>query len=147
VRREGEAEEKKSSGGGRGRGREREWRRRRRPSDDFRFYPRLSPDPPLACLLHIFFSLSSSLFFSLAISNTLLDYSHTLTMASLPSLLRSSSRTLFRPRKPALQIPALRSLSTKHPSGFVPPTDEDLTELRERVQEFTSGCRRRVPVV
>ncbi|RMJ26239.1 Isovaleryl-CoA dehydrogenase [Aspergillus sp. HF37] len=57
--------------------------------------------------------------------------------ASLPSLLRSSSRTLFRPRKPALQIPALRSLSTKHPSGFVPPTDEDLTELRERVQEFT----------
>lgn len=27
--------------------------------------------------------------------------------------------------------------STKHPQGFAPPTDDDLTELRERVQEFT----------
>ncbi|KAH8701744.1 putative isovaleryl-CoA dehydrogenase IvdA [Talaromyces proteolyticus] len=35
--------------------------------------------------------------------------------------------------------PTVRSRlhSTKHPKGFVPPTDEDLIELRERVQEFT----------
>lgn len=25
----------------------------------------------------------------------------------------------------------------KHPKDFVPPTEEDLLELRERVQEFT----------
>ena len=31
-----------------------------------------------------------------------------------------------------------RAASTKHPKGFVPPTQEDLVELRERVQEFTS---------
>ncbi|KAL8954836.1 MAG: hypothetical protein Q9183_006909, partial [Haloplaca sp. 2 TL-2023] len=32
--------------------------------------------------------------------------------------------------------------SSKHPSGFVPPSTEELTELRERVQEFT---RREIP--
>jgi isovaleryl-CoA dehydrogenase len=34
---------------------------------------------------------------------------------------------------------SIRSASTasKHPSGFTPPTTEDLYELRERVQEFT----------
>lgn len=31
-----------------------------------------------------------------------------------------------------------RAASTKLPNGFVPPSDEDLIELRERVQEFTS---------
>lgn len=31
-----------------------------------------------------------------------------------------------------------RAASTKHPRSFVPPTIEDLTELRDRVQEFTS---------
>lgn len=41
-------------------------------------------------------------------------------------------------RKPLVQIPTLRTVSTKHPKGFVPPTEEDLTELRESVQEFTS---------
>ncbi|KIW17221.1 hypothetical protein PV08_04412 [Exophiala spinifera] len=40
---------------------------------------------------------------------------------------------------------AVRSASTsksKHPSGFTPPSREDLYELRERVQEFT---RREIP--
>ncbi|KAL8660922.1 MAG: hypothetical protein Q9202_006098 [Teloschistes flavicans] len=35
-----------------------------------------------------------------------------------------------------------RTTSTKHPAGFSPPSTEDLTELRERVQEFT---RREIP--
>ncbi|RJE18880.1 Isovaleryl-CoA dehydrogenase [Aspergillus sclerotialis] len=58
-------------------------------------------------------------------------------VSRFPSLLRSSSRTLSRMRQPLVQIPTLRTLSTKHPAGFVPPTEEDLMELRERVQEFT----------
>ncbi|GAT19772.1 isovaleryl-CoA dehydrogenase IvdA [Aspergillus luchuensis] len=40
--------------------------------------------------------------------------------------------------KPLIQPPALRTLVMKHPKDFVPPTEEDLLELRERVQEFTS---------
>jgi len=35
-----------------------------------------------------------------------------------------------------------RAASTKHPKGFVPPTEEDLLDLQERVQEFT---RREIP--
>ncbi|KAF2803383.1 uncharacterized protein BDZ99DRAFT_512158 [Mytilinidion resinicola] len=35
-----------------------------------------------------------------------------------------------------------RAASSKHPKGFVPPTKEDLNELRESVQEFT---RREIP--
>ncbi|MCJ1392793.1 hypothetical protein MMC18_005664 [Xylographa bjoerkii] len=36
----------------------------------------------------------------------------------------------------------VRSASTKHPKGFEAPTNEELTELRERVQDFT---RREIP--
>ncbi|KAI9045335.1 isovaleryl-CoA dehydrogenase [Aspergillus affinis] len=60
----------------------------------------------------------------------------------LPCLLRTSSRFLGAVRKPLVQIPAFRTLTTKHPKGFVAPTDDDLLELRERVQEFT---RREIP--
>ncbi|RAH68155.1 isovaleryl-CoA dehydrogenase [Aspergillus aculeatinus CBS 121060] len=68
-------------------------------------------------------------------------------MAALPrfpSLLRSSCpRTLTRRiHHPLIQPPALRTLATKHPKDFVPPTEDDLLELRERVQEFT---RREIP--
>lgn len=35
-----------------------------------------------------------------------------------------------------------RAASTKHPNGFIPPTPDDLAELRERAQEFT---RREIP--
>ncbi|RAK80885.1 isovaleryl-CoA dehydrogenase [Aspergillus fijiensis CBS 313.89] len=67
-------------------------------------------------------------------------------MAALPrfpSLLRTSSRTLTRRiHHPLIQPPALRTLATKHPKDFVPPTEDDLLELRERVQEFT---RREIP--
>lgn len=31
----------------------------------------------------------------------------------------------------------MRAASTKHPNGFEPPSQDDLIELRERVQEFT----------
>ncbi|PYH69990.1 isovaleryl-CoA dehydrogenase [Aspergillus vadensis CBS 113365] len=60
----------------------------------------------------------------------------------LPFFIRQSSRTLARCRKPLIQPPALRTLVMKHPKDFVPPTEEDLLELRERVQEFT---RREIP--
>ncbi|GAQ39502.1 isovaleryl-CoA dehydrogenase IvdA [Aspergillus niger] len=64
------------------------------------------------------------------------------TFQKLPFFLRQSSRTLARCRKPLIQPPALRTLVMKHPKDFVPPTEEDLLELRERVQEFT---RREIP--
>lgn len=35
-----------------------------------------------------------------------------------------------------------RAASTKHPKNFVPPTQEDLDELRERTREFV---RREIP--
>ncbi|KAH6697511.1 isovaleryl-CoA dehydrogenase [Plectosphaerella plurivora] len=52
-------------------------------------------------------------------------------------------RTLARPaarqltRQTLVVAPAVRHHSQKHPAGFEPPTEADLTELRERVQEFT----------
>ncbi|GLA22701.1 acyl-CoA dehydrogenase NM domain-like protein [Aspergillus phoenicis ATCC 13157] len=64
------------------------------------------------------------------------------TLQRLPFFVRQSSRTLARCRKPLIQPPALRTLVMKHPKDFVPPTEEDLLELRERVQEFT---RREIP--
>ncbi|KAL2868519.1 isovaleryl-CoA dehydrogenase [Aspergillus lucknowensis] len=67
-----------------------------------------------------------------------------LMMAStrLPHLFRSLPlRAPARFTKPL--IPAVRTLATsKHPKGFVPPSEDDLLELRERVQEFT---RREIP--
>lgn len=57
----------------------------------------------------------------------------------IPFLLRISARSLRGPRAiPALSPGFARSVSTKHPAGFTPPTEEDLIELRERVQDFTS---------
>ncbi|CAG9995773.1 unnamed protein product [Clonostachys byssicola] len=60
-------------------------------------------------------------------------------------------RVLARPatrccNRAAVSIPAIslhsRHHSSKHPAGFEPPTSEDLSELRERVQDFT---RREIP--
>ncbi|CDM29344.1 hypothetical protein DTO013E5_5304 [Penicillium roqueforti] len=63
-------------------------------------------------------------------------------MASLTlPLLRTSTRAVRLTRIPAL-TPYFRSISTKHPTGFVPPSESDLLELRERVQDFT---RREIP--
>ncbi|KAJ5804160.1 uncharacterized protein N7518_000463 [Penicillium psychrosexuale] len=63
-------------------------------------------------------------------------------MASLTlPLLRTSTRAVRLTRIPAL-TPYFRSISTKHPTGFLPPSESDLLELRERVQDFT---RREIP--
>lgn len=57
---------------------------------------------------------------------------------ALPFALRVASRRITRRGVTALSQPVWsRCLSTKHPKGFVPPTAEELTELRERVQDFT----------
>ncbi|KAJ5947367.1 hypothetical protein N7466_000382 [Penicillium verhagenii] len=63
---------------------------------------------------------------------------------AVPSLLRTSTRSLRRTAIPALApgFGLARSVSTKHPAGFTPPTDDELLELRERVQDFT---RREIP--
>lgn len=54
-----------------------------------------------------------------------------------PRLFSRSYRQLSRPQRSIISLNARRAASTKHPQGFVPPTNEDLNELRERVQEFT----------
>lgn len=43
---------------------------------------------------------------------------------------------------PTRQLLRFASTASKHPSGFTPPSTEDLYELRDRVQEFT---RREIP--
>ncbi|EFW16246.1 hypothetical protein D8B26_006057 [Coccidioides posadasii str. Silveira] len=60
----------------------------------------------------------------------------------LPRLFGRTARTLCKPRRQLVPRSSWRAASTKHPQGFVPPTEEDLVELRERVQEFT---RREIP--
>ena len=72
-------------------------------------------------------------------------------MASLtiPRTLLSSARS-FHPTRLRSTAPissclfssSCRRSKSKHPTGFTPPTTEDLYELRERVQEFT---RREIP--
>ncbi|KAJ6097806.1 hypothetical protein N7499_002180 [Penicillium canescens] len=61
---------------------------------------------------------------------------------ALPSLLRTSTRALRRNPIPAFSPCLSRKISTKHPVGFAPPTEDELLELRERVQDFT---RREIP--
>ncbi|KAJ5609664.1 hypothetical protein N7528_010231 [Penicillium herquei] len=66
-------------------------------------------------------------------------------MASIKvaSLLRTSTRTSTRSLWNGIPARALaRSISTKHPAGFAPPSEDELVELRERVQDFT---RREIP--
>jgi isovaleryl-CoA dehydrogenase len=56
--------------------------------------------------------------------------------------LTNTLRQIHRSRPKPLLFAQSRSASTTHPRNFVPPTTDDLTELRERVQEFT---RREIP--
>ena len=63
-------------------------------------------------------------------------------MVVVKSLRLLASRPAFQIRaglKPRIPISTFqhRNASSKHPKGFEPPTTADLTELRERVQEFT----------
>ncbi|KAK2589837.1 hypothetical protein QQS21_012485 [Conoideocrella luteorostrata] len=61
--------------------------------------------------------------------------------ASLRSLSRAVARPAARQLRPcsAVTLPTVQTRlhSSKHPKGFEAPTNEDLDELRERVQEFT----------
>ena len=61
-----------------------------------------------------------------------------MSTSNVSRALTNTIRQIGRLRPRPLQINTKRAASTKHPQGFVPPTAEDLTELRERVQEFTS---------
>jgi isovaleryl-CoA dehydrogenase len=54
---------------------------------------------------------------------------------------RPAISLLLKPQVPISTFQR-RNASSKHPKNFEPPTSEDLTELRERVQEFT---RREIP--
>ncbi|EON99656.1 putative isovaleryl- dehydrogenase protein [Phaeoacremonium minimum UCRPA7] len=49
---------------------------------------------------------------------------------------------LLRPAAGSVQYQQCRHASNKHPKGFEPPSQAELEELRERVQEFT---RREIP--
>ena len=53
---------------------------------------------------------------------------------------RTITHTIRQVRRSGLRpfhLTPQRALSTKHPKDFVPPTKDDLTELRDRVQDFT----------
>lgn len=58
---------------------------------------------------------------------------------SVSRALSNSIRQFGRTRPSIYAETFKRAASTKHPAGFSPPSTEDLTELRERVQEFTSN--------
>ncbi|KAG5749138.1 hypothetical protein H9Q69_013986 [Fusarium xylarioides] len=61
-------------------------------------------------------------------------------MATSVRTFRSLARPVVARRfRPAVTLPALQSRlhSSKHPKGFEAPSNEELDELRERVQEFT----------
>ena len=61
-----------------------------------------------------------------------------MSTSNVSRALTNTIRQIGRSRPRPLQVNTKRAASSKHPRGFVLPTAEDLTELRERVQEFTS---------
>ncbi|KAL6242784.1 hypothetical protein RBB50_010430 [Rhinocladiella similis] len=68
-----------------------------------------------------------------------------MTSSLLPRIARPTSHLSRYASRVLYPYTAVRLSSTsksKHPSGFTPPSREDLYELRERVQEFT---RREIP--
>ena len=96
--------------------------------------PRLSfALEPLFSALHVHAQHAPRLFLALC---TILSPSNTqiaLTMAALaPRLL---ARTLRHAPRVA-PLSTVRHASTKHPQGFTPPSQSDLDELRESVQDF-----------
>ncbi|RGP77916.1 isovaleryl- dehydrogenase [Fusarium longipes] len=60
-------------------------------------------------------------------------------MASVRTFRSLARPVIARQWRPAVTLPAIQSRlhSSKHPKGFEPPSNEELDELRERVQEFT----------
>lgn len=57
---------------------------------------------------------------------------------TISRVLTNTIRQIGRSRPRIYAEAFKRTASTKHPTGFSPPSTEELTELRERVQEFTS---------
>lgn len=66
---------------------------------------------------------------------------HASSMASagIPRALSNTIRQIGRSRPGIYGEAFKRAASTKHPKNFSPPSSEELTELRERVQDFTRG--------
>ena len=63
-----------------------------------------------------------------------------LSTMSTHHIARSITNTIRQVRRSGprpLHLTLQRAVSTKHPKGFVPPTNDDLGELRERVHDFT----------
>ncbi|KAH6956905.1 hypothetical protein HG530_002422 [Fusarium avenaceum] len=60
-------------------------------------------------------------------------------MASVRTFRSLARPVVARQWRPAVTLPAIQSRlhSSKHPKGFEAPSNEELDELRERVQEFT----------
>ncbi|KAF2758490.1 isovaleryl-CoA dehydrogenase [Pseudovirgaria hyperparasitica] len=59
----------------------------------------------------------------------------------VPRLLSRNLRQICKPRASLTPLNARRAASSKHSKGFVAPSNDDLIELRESVQEF---CRREI---
>ncbi|PSK42389.1 Short/branched chain specific acyl-CoA dehydrogenase, mitochondrial [Elsinoe australis] len=64
------------------------------------------------------------------------------TFTAARTLLRASEHNALSAASKRIPRQWHRRASTKHPKGFVPPTQEDLDELRERTVEF---ARREIP--
>ncbi|KAL8811554.1 MAG: hypothetical protein Q9200_001697 [Gallowayella weberi] len=62
--------------------------------------------------------------------------------ASVPRALTNTIHLVCRARPRIYAEAFKRAASSKHPTGFSPPSPDELTELRERVQDFT---RREIP--
>ena len=62
-----------------------------------------------------------------------------MSSVQVPRALTNAVRQIGFSRRNQYALASKRSASSKHPRGFLPPNAEDLTELRERVQEFTRG--------
>ncbi|KAF2430801.1 isovaleryl-CoA dehydrogenase [Tothia fuscella] len=65
-----------------------------------------------------------------------------MTSAIAPRLFSQCLQRACRPKRLPIPHKIRRAASSKHPQGFLPPTQEDLNELRESVREFT---RREIP--
>lgn len=59
---------------------------------------------------------------------------------SVSRALSNTIRQIGKSRPKVYSESFKRAASTKHPKNFSPPTTEELTELRERVQDFTRIC-------
>jgi hypothetical protein len=70
---------------------------------------------------------------------TVLGSTAAITSAMRPNAFTFAIRQFVGgPRLWPVSLTLSRAASTKHPKGFISPSAEELAELRERVQEFTS---------